>query len=454
MKFEVNKKGLLELRDGWLWQEPKPYAFTADTVSNVFSITLPIAEPLNMEWKEVDSRLDELFKQNDLFHNWALSSLFKSEPVKSGLDEKYVSPSKEKYNALQKKIYNEARKLFPLIPSSVIASTLQNKITKLFNKKKLLVFLGRENQPFYKEGQPLEIPSVACDIKVLNTCGSIAYVIEFVIGCGRINNRIQLRLAGGDNFGREHGNLKAIMEGNAKWGSCAIVRERVGGVHHHTITQRDDNGNKQKAAYKVKIVVKQPRSLLDKKNNRTMMLFTAPDTFLAMWVGGRKFQVYNADNINRWVAEEKILLSKVLDANTVKELYPHIPENKLKELQSILSEDYGVHLSEKRREYIDRFSQDRKCERRSGNVSCFNSKSAVVANNFEKRTDAFIKQTVAMLCKHAERTCCNEIVLNTTKGFKLAGEFPWFKFKSTLKNNIESRGMVFTLCDTEEIKQK
>lgn len=454
MKFEVDKKGLLLLREGWLWQEPKDYVFTPDTVCNVFAITLPIAEPLNMDWKDVDARLNELFHQNDLFHNWALTTLFKHEPVRSRLDEKYVSPSKNNYNELQKKVYNDARKLFPLIPSPVVASTLKNKITKLFNKKKLLVFLGRENQPYYKEGQPLEIPSSACDIKVLNTCGSISYVLEIIISCGKSNNRIQLRLAGGDNFGREHGNLKAIMEGTAKWGACALVRERVGGVHHHTETLRDDNKNKYKSAYKVKIVIKQPRPILDKTRDKTMVIFTMPDTFMALWVGGRKFQIYNADNLNRWVSEEKVVLSKVLDPNTIKQLYPSIPSNKLVELQKILSEDYGVYLSEKRREYLDKFAQDRKCEYRSGHIPSFNSKSATIANNFEKRTDSFIKQIVAMVCKHAERTHCNEVVLNTTKGLKLAGEFPWFKMKSTLQHGVETQGMKFTLCDTEEVKTK
>ena len=455
MKFEVDKKGLLLLREGWVWQEPKDYIFAPDTICNVFAITLPIAEPLNMDWKDVDARLNELFHQNDLFHNWALTTLFKHEPIRTRLDEKYVSPSKDSYNELQKKVYNDARKLFPLIPSPVVASTLKNKITKLFNKKKLLVFLGRENQPYYKEGQPLEIPSSACDIKVLNTCGSISYVLEIIISCGKSNNRIQLRLAGGDNFGREHGNLKAIMEGTAKWGACALVRERVGGVHHHTETLRDDNKNKYKSAYKVKIVVKQPRPTLDKNNNKTMYVETQPDTFFTIWVGGKKFQTYNADNINRWIEEEKITFSKVLTSEAVKKMYPSVPNNKISELQRILSDDYGVYLSSQRREYLNSFSQDRKCEYRAGSAPSFNSKSARIAENYERRTDSFIKQVAAMLCNHAIRNHCDMLVLNTSKGLKLAGEFPWFKMKTVLQQCVESKGIKFEpVCSTEELKKK
>jgi hypothetical protein len=443
MKFETDKKGLLQMRDGWLWVEPKPLTFLTEDETVTFAIQLPIAEPLNMDWKQVDELFDNLFKQNDLCHNWIMAYLFQGEPIKTEHGQKYESVE------LPKDVYKRCVSLFPLLPTSTVASTISKKILPVFNKKKAKVFHGTEARPYFDPNQPLYLPVVSIDLKVLNMCGSPVNVAEFVIAKGKSNNRIQLRLQGGDHWGRENGILKDLMDGNAKLCACAVIKEYVNGVHHHATTEKDDNKTTRKVAYKVKIVVKRPISY-SKKKTRTMIVSTHEDSFLSFWVGGKKFQTLNADNLKRWYEEEKKTFTKLLSPEIVKQLYPKVSPNTLEELQRIMSEDYAKHLSEKRREHLQRFSDDRKTEYRSGNTPHFNTKSSKIAEKFEKRTDSFIKQVCAMVVGHAKRQKCDEVVFDCSNGVMIS-KFPWFKVKSVLEHALKMNGIRFSgdICERQ-----
>jgi hypothetical protein len=169
---------------------------------------------------------------------------------------------------------------------------------------------------------------------------------------------------------------------------------------------------------------------------------------LSLWVGGIKFQAFNADNLSRWYAEEKSHFVKLLDPKSVEELYGHVNPQTRAELNRILSEDYAKYLSEKRREFLQRFSDDRKAEYRSGNTPGFNTKSKRIAEKFEQRTDSFVKQVAAMVIGHAKRKHCEEIAFDDSNGVMFPGVFPWFKMKSTLAHAAQMNGIKFVpVCD-------
>jgi len=450
-KWPIDKRGNLSLKHGWVWIDPKAPAFdTASAKCVVYAFKLPVVEPLNATWRQVDDLLGKAFEQNDRFHNWAMQTLFKSEPVRARKDQKYPKQNKKTYNSTQRDLYNQARKLFPALSSSTISTTLNKRIMPSFNRSKFRVWNETDSIPLYKTNQPLHIPVVSYDLRQLNMCGSETWVIDLIAKAGKGGNRLQFRLAGGDKFGREHGSLEQVMKGNAKLGELCLVKEVCGDIHRHTTVHRNGGGQKQKDVLTAKLVVKAPMPVLSSDHKKVMMLSTHEEAFLSMWVGGKKFQVYNADHLKRWQAEAEVKGLQVLDPKLLEEHYGKLGAEKQRELYAVLRPEYAIYLSEKRRSHLQRFSDDRKAEHRGGHAPCFNGKSSDIARKFEQRTDSWIKQVCAVITNHARRRRIGEVVWNDTEGKILDGAFPWFKFESCLKNALLRVGITLVDYENEE----
>jgi hypothetical protein len=266
----------------------------SDTV--IRAVTLPVATPVDLDWKQLDAALTPALRLATELANWCVRRLFVLDDPTS---PKTPAAIKTWYG------YEDASKNYPDVAKWAGAMASLNLVTRAVQRKyaqqRFSVIVRHDSSLLtYRFPQPFPIH---------NACWNVAYESRSGLGAqvareDQGNNaapifsanlpgvgRIRLRLRQGKEFGRQLAMLRQILSGEAKRGEAALCRDRKG-----------------------KLMVKMVGTFPAREPNRepvnACFLHTDPGALLVAEVNGRSVSITNGDHIRRAVAKHKTFLQR------------------------------------------------------------------------------------------------------------------------------------------------
>lgn len=235
------------------------------------TISLPIAQPLDCTWGELQAALDCMFSATTSCCNWLITELALRDVIRQPEDEK-MPPMKRVY------LYPEARILYPMLPSSTVGS-LEQSITKKYVARRYDVrWLNRASLPCFRYPQPFPVHNKSWSADIQEGC----MIISVRVGAARFH----LRLKGGPRFRRQITSFRKITSGDAIPGELALYKA----------------GNDLMC----KVTLWLPKCERNETLSGTLRVRTSPAADImvaAINIKDERLWIYNADHIKRWTAE-------------------------------------------------------------------------------------------------------------------------------------------------------
>lgn len=242
------------------------------------AICLPVASPLDCEWRELSAALHRMWAATTACTNWMMTELYTRDARRNGGDQ--MPPMARTY------LYPEARLRFPQLPPQTVAALEQATTRKYRAKRYAVNWTCSASLPTYRYPSPFPVHNQSWDVEI-DSAGAILLSVRIE------DRRYRLRLKGGPQFHRQRRAVEQIVSGAAVHGECAVY--------------------KRGSATIAKLVAWLPRSPAQ-GNSGMLCVRTELESLLAA-VNARDEQIwtYHGDHLRRWVAEHRKQLDRWAD---------------------------------------------------------------------------------------------------------------------------------------------
>jgi hypothetical protein len=243
------------------------------------AITLPITEPLDCDWKTLDTELALMWRATTQASNWMMTELYARDVRRT--DEAKCPPMTKQY------LYPEARKRFPVLPSTTVAALENTTQAKYRALRYDVIWTYAKSLPTFRYPVPFPLPNQSWSVVIE---GEVP-IISVRLG----DQRMRLRLRGGARYRRQIKAVAQMASGEAITGELALYRQ---GKH-----------------IMAKLVAWLPRAEDTKQESHgTLSVRTAPDSLLvALNIKDEKLWTYHGDHLKRWAAEHQLQLQRWAD---------------------------------------------------------------------------------------------------------------------------------------------
>lgn len=242
------------------------------------AVTVPVAAPVDMDWKKLDGLLKPAFEFSTDLANWAVHTLFKKDaPNEHKTPDSVRLKSKTNVNGCY--LYGEASTGFPeWAERSQYATRAATCVLRTVHKKYLndrynMMVRHDHSLTTYKFPYPFPIHNQDWSITFDSSGSPVISVPLPSVG------KVALRLKTGNEFRRQLGMLRQFVDGTAKKGEASLLRNHKGTlmvkmVGHFPVQERTDSTN-------------------------VCFLHTDPNALLVAEINGRSVTVTNGDHLKR-----------------------------------------------------------------------------------------------------------------------------------------------------------
>jgi hypothetical protein len=234
------------------------------------ALTLPVAEPLSGNWRELRDDLAAMWIETTHCANWMMTELY-ARDVRRGREEK-MPPMRHVY------LYPEARQLFPALTPQSVASLEQAVTRKYVARRYEVVWTHAASLASLRYPQPFPVHNQSWSLAIDEQRRPI---LSARIGA----KRWEMRLQGGIRYRRQLAGLQKIVAGAAIPGEAAFYKHPDGTIL-------------------AKLVVWLPRPATTEGREGMLAVYTRPDQLLvAVDTKDERVWAYNADHLRRWIAQ-------------------------------------------------------------------------------------------------------------------------------------------------------
>lgn len=242
------------------------------------AVTVPVAAPVDMDWKKLDGLLKPAFEFSTDLANWAVHTLFKKDaPNEHKTPDSVRLKSKTNVNGCY--LYGEASTSFPeWAERSQYATQAANCVLNAVHKKYLndrhnIMVRHDHSLTTYRFPYPFPVHNQRWSITFDSSGSPVVSVPLPSVGT------VGLRLKTGKEFRRQLKMLRQFVDGAAKKGEAALLRNHKGTlmvkmVGHFPVQERTDATN-------------------------VCFLHTDPNALLVAEINGRSVTVTNGDHLKR-----------------------------------------------------------------------------------------------------------------------------------------------------------
>jgi hypothetical protein len=260
------------------WKRQSEFVYCATCWNSLYvlrAITLPVASPLDCEWKELRAMLHEMWVATTQACNWLMTELY-ARDVRRG-EETRMPAMPNVY------LYPEARERFPTLPPRAIAALVQN-VTRTYRAKRYeTLWTCAASLPTYRYPSPFSTPSQAWSVYEEGRAPVVSVRI-----CIR---DIRLRLKSGARYSRQIDSVSKIISGKA-------VRSEL------TIYQRSND-------IMCKLLAWLPRATFQEHRSGILTVRTSAHALIvAVTANDERIWTYNGDQLRRWHAEHRAQLQR------------------------------------------------------------------------------------------------------------------------------------------------
>jgi len=350
------------------------------------AITVPVAGPLDADWRELRDCLQMCWADSTALANWVVTELAKRDVIRAG------EARMPKFEFVY--LYPDARKRFPHLNCQSVVSILQA-VDRRYRRRRLeAIWRSSESLPRYR--YPMPYPTHNQGWKVIKRGN------DYTLRVRMQGEPWDLRLRGGNGFGRQQRQMDQILDGSAVQGELAIYRVRAHAGDHRNGAAGKASG--EKAFYRImtKMVAWLPREERRKGKGIVLSLRTASDRF---WIASspaiEDIWHLNADQARTWI---------------------------------IGYERFRQRLSEDRRPETPRHRANRDLELRG--------------KKHRDRIRSFVQMSVAGLAGYARRRGVGTIIYHDTDRSYFPS-FPWAAVVTALQTKLDEYGIAFEHASAE-----
>lgn len=294
-----------------------------------------------------------------------------------------------------KAVYNEVRRLFPLIPANSV-TCVTSRCAALYRKLRWQRHAKNTKRIQVEYPHPLLFKAVAVALDELVVNGQQHYALKLKLG-GTPNYVLHLCLSNDRrHFSRQLDWLDKVKAGNGKLGDLTLYfKEATGDKHHQRMRVGQSFARSKRrvdCCISVRLEKVPPPKAIDKE--RVMVITARPDCLFDMTKDGHSLYVCNHP--------EMLMLAQA-----------H------KRRLQLFSEDMKFGNSKRRRNMKEKRKNE--CERH------------------DKRLDGAVKWLAAKAMSVVEQHQCGHLVVNVANG----QDFRWRDFKDALKHKCEEKHIVY-----------
>jgi hypothetical protein len=347
------------------------------------AITIPVAGPIDTDWKTLRDALRTCWGATMRLANWAVAELAKADCVRMTGVEKIPKQS-------HSYLYPGARALCPELDSGSVVAILHAAEGKYGKTRYERIWLGKVSLPSFRYGMPY--PCRSQDFRVFERDEQIMVNVRLT------GVRYDLRLRGGHQFYRQISALKQLLAGEAVQSELALYEKRANSSDHRPNAKEKDSANNGYAKRLMcKICLWLPREHRPEKNGNTLFAKTDKESLLIVLdTNNEKLWVENCDQVKRWTAEHY------------------------------------------RR--LQRWSDDQKAEQRP--TPAFSTHRTLAAEKYRNRLDSLCKEVASHLANFAHRRRVSTVKYDDAEK-SYCEKMPWAKLAECIRQKLDFFGIGF-----------
>jgi len=265
------KKTGKRLPRGWKRTDEQYICGSCWSASRVLrAVTMPVVEPIDVSWEQLDKVLKEMFRETTRASNWMMTQLYAQDVRRNGQDK--MPPMPRAY------LYPQARVQFPTLPPQTIASLEQAIQRKYKAARYKVVWTCMASLPTLRYPQPFPVHNQSWTPTIIDDRPHVSVRIG--------DRRMTLRLKGGSRFRRQLSAFRQMCKGTATTGELALYRSGKNLI--------------------CKMVAWLPRPSVEREREGTLYVRTASDALLIACNGkDEAIWRWNASQIRQWAAEHR-----------------------------------------------------------------------------------------------------------------------------------------------------
>jgi hypothetical protein len=347
------------------------------------AITIPVAGPVDGEWKELREVLRDMWGQTTSLSNWLVSHYYAADVKRVPGMEKLL-PMPQVY------LYPQAREAFPGIPPTSVVAIDHAVARKYRSKRYDVIWRASESLPNYRYPTPFPVHNQSWKATCLDD-GRPAVSVR--IG----DRRWTIRLRGGHQFERQLAGFAGFVDGSSIRGELALYDQRSHkSDHRNGVDGKDANGRETHSRLMCKMVGYFPRKKAREASGTLFVRTDSESLLVALNEKDDRLWVENCDHVRRWTAEH--------------------------------------------RRKLQRWSDDQKAEQRP--TANYQSRRDMAARKYRDRMDSLIHEVSAHLVGYARRRRFSVIRYDdTVKSY--CGQFRWFALKEKIEYKCDEAGIAF-----------
>lgn len=204
-------KGLARLPRGWRRHQETVWCDACWRGAFVLrAITLPVAGPVEGEWKELQSALDACWRNATTVANWAVQELLRNDIVRTP-DLTKLPPMPAVY------LYPGARAVAPEMDTQSVTSVLRAVESRYRALRMAVIWQRRAAPPTYRYPAPYPVPAVGWSVR--ETDGG-----ALVLSVRLDGERREIRLRTGPRFVRQREAVRSLIAGESLAGEMSLYR--------------------------------------------------------------------------------------------------------------------------------------------------------------------------------------------------------------------------------------
>ncbi len=375
------------------------------------SISLPVQEALNMEWRDFMAQIRACWRQSTDLANWASQTLARSDVVRTpGMKElpplAFVDLYALAFGRLKERAAKKEGKgplpvVLPQVDGptewaggKIAAASLLRAVDRKYRKERGKIVWRRERRtPEYLYPVPFPVHQQAWSVWFDDTKNRH----QPVVAVGLPGGRVALRLRNGPEFLREIKVLEQIEAGEVAQQELKICLQNSH-AHARLGTDRQAGGG-HRQSFRVMLRISCRLEVIDCGQNKVIEAKTGRDPFVTLTDPGVRTWVLHAPWARNWSVEHRKFLNDFADDLKHEKRWPG---NKRRNLNQY---------------------RERRCEKHA------------------RRMKSFLQETAAQVVGWAARQGCGRLLWDDADR-SFAEEFPWFKLTECVQNKCDEAGIV------------
>lgn len=363
-------------------------------------ISLPVAAPLDGEWKELREALREAFRTSRMVANTIVQELFKAEPP--------IEPGATRLPPVPKvDVYGAVRDRFPDYPSHAVTALIQ-RVTAVYMKERFAVLIAgkRSLRSYRDDGIPFVAKGATVGLGTVGEGAGEALTVAMRIG----TRRWTLKLRGGHRHERHAAILRRVISGELRNGDVMLQERPCGATHRNGgETRANGGGARWKTDLMVRVVVTLPAEA--RRNEGVLVCGTGEDCLLWATHNGERIWALHEDHLPRRIAAYQDRLHRLSDDRKAEQRPPH----------------------------RSRASLQDQCE--------------VSARRMKRALNSVVQRAAAALVGFARRRGCGRIALDDSERGYLPS-FPWAALRRQIESKCKEFGVSFECQATSDAQEE